>query len=117
MKDLHSKIYNSLILVFITVAIAGCGNDESSEISGDTWFDADPVKQMYAAQIRMEAIEAGKSEADRSCEAIIPMAKKSLSDSGNGTVVQIMYKLCNNAGLKFQNEIRCEADRLQILCQ
>jgi len=117
MKNFHSKTYCSLLLLFITIAIAGCGNDESSAIGGDTWFDADPVKQMYAAQIRMKAIEAGKSEADRSCEAVLPMAKKSLNDSGNGTVVQIMYKLCNNAGLMFQNEIRCEADRLQILCQ
>lgn len=65
----------------------------------------------------MEAVEAGKSEADMSCGAVLPLAKKSLSDSGSGTVAQIMYKLCNNAGLKFQKEIRCEADRLQVLCR
>lgn len=117
MKDIHNNIFYSLILGFIIAVIAGCSNDQSTPSSGDTWFDADPVKQMYAAQIRMEAIEAGKSEADSSCGAVLPLAKKSLSDSGNGTVVQIMYKLCNNAGLKFQNEIRCEADRLQVLCR
>lgn len=117
MKQSRSKIFYYVMLAFVTAAIAGCGNDESSASSGDTWFDAGPVQQMYAGQIRMEAIEAGKSEADMSCGAVLPLAKKSLSDSGNGTVVQIMYKLCNNAGLKFQNEIRCQADRLQVLCR
>jgi len=117
MKDSYCKILYSVMLGLVTAAIAGCGNDESSASSGDTWFDAAAVKQMYAAQIRMEAVEAGKNEADRSCAAVLPLAQKSLSESGNGTVVQIMYKLCDNAGLKFQNEIRCQADRLQVLCR
>lgn len=117
MKDLRSQIYVSLVLTFVVTGMAGCGNDESSANSGETWFDADPVKQMYVGKIRLEAIEAGKTEADRSCEAVLPLARKSLNDSGNGTVVQIMYKLCDNAGLKFQSKIRCESDRLQVLCR
>ena len=117
MKHRQSKVIYPVILAFVIAAMAGCGNDESSASSGDTWFDANAVTQMYAAQIRMEAIEAGKSEADMSCGAVLPLAKKSLSDFSGGMVAQIMYKLCNNAGLKFQNEIRCEADRLQVLCR
>lgn len=124
MKHSHSKILYSMILAFVTAATTGCGNDESaakseqpSASNGDTWFDANPIQQMYAGQIRMEAVEAGKSEADMSCKAILPMAKDLLSNSGSGMTVQIMYKLCSNAGLKFQRELRCEADRLQVLCR
>ena len=106
-----------VMLGLLIVTTPGCGNDGSSGISGDIWFDAGPVQQMYAAQIRMEAVEAGRSEVDRSCKKILPLAEESLRDSGNGTVVQIMYKLCSNAGLRFQNEIRCQADRLQLLCR
>lgn len=117
MKHSQSKILYPVILAFVTAAIAGCGNEEPSASSSNTWFDANPIQQMYAGQIRMEAVEAGKSEADMSCKAILPMAKDLLSDSGSGMTVQIMYKLCSNAGLKFQKELRCEADRLQVLCR
>lgn len=117
MERSRRRTFYPVILMFLTTAMVGCGNDESSASSDDTWFDASPVQDMYAAQIRMEAIEAGKREFDASCGAVLPMANKSLSDSGNGMVVQIMYKLCNNAGLKFQNKVRCESDRLQVLCR
>jgi hypothetical protein len=96
-----------VILGFVTAAIAGCGNDESSANSGDKWFDAGNVEQGYKSQIQMDALNAGKKpfEADTICTAILPMAQRSLSDSGNtGTLVQIMYKTCNDAGLKFHNK-------------
>jgi hypothetical protein len=78
------------------------------------------MEQLYEAQIGMDAINAGKSPsvADTSCAAILPMARKSLSDPSNvGMPAQIMYKICNDAGLKFQNEVRCEAEGLQVLCR
>jgi hypothetical protein len=118
MTYLRTKnIFLYMVLIFTITAIAGCGDGKSSASSSDKWFDAYTVQEMYAAKIKMEAVEAGKSEADRSCEAILPLTQKSLRDSGNGMVVQIMYKICNNAGLKFQEKVRCEADKLQILCR
>jgi len=113
----NSKTLLVAMLGLVTATIAGCGNDETSTGSGGTWFDADPVKDAYAGQLRLEAIEAGRSEVDGSCEAVLPLARRSLSDFEGGTVAQIMYRLCSNAELEFQNEIRCEADRLQILCR
>lgn len=127
MKYSRSKILYSVILTFATAAITGCGNDESSAknqesfaSSGDKWFVAGNVEQAYRSQIQMDALNAGKKpfEADTSCMAILPIAQKSLSDSSNaGTFVQLMYKTCNDAGLKFQNKARCEADQLQLLCR
>jgi hypothetical protein len=120
MEHSHRKIFYYLILGFVTAAIAGCGNDESSATSGDKWFDAGNVEQAYKSQIQMDALNAGKKpfEADTSCMAILPMAQKSLSDSSNtGMLVQLMYKTCNDAGLKFHNKARCEADGLQVLCR
>lgn len=120
MQRLRSKILYFPVLVFLAAAIAGCGNDESSATSGDKWLDAGGVELFYDAQIRMDAVNAGKSqfEADRSCAAMLPMAQKSLSDSSNvGMSVQVMYKTCNDAGLKFQNEVRCEANQMQVLCR
>lgn len=123
MKHSHRKIFYYVTLGLVTAAIAGCGNDESSATSassGDKWFDEGNVQQIYVAQIRMDALNAGKKpfEADISCTAILPMVQKSLSDSSNaGEVVQLMYKACNDAGLKFQNKARCEADQLQVLCR
>jgi hypothetical protein len=120
MKHSRSKIIYSVILAFVATAIAGCDNDESSARSGDKWFDAGGVELIYDGQIRMDAVNAGEDQfaADKSCAAMLPMARKSLSDSSNaGTDVQVMYKTCNDAGLKFQNKVRCEADRLQVLCR
>jgi len=127
MQHSQSKIINSVMLVFVAAAIASCSNDESSatsskpsNTSNDKWLDAWNVEQLYEAQIGMDAINAGKksSEADTSCAAILPMAQKSLSDASNvGMPAQIMYKICNDVGLKFQNEVRCEADGLQVLCR
>lgn len=127
MKHSHSKIIYSVMLAFVAAVIAGCSNDESSATSqesstssGDKWLDAGNVEQLYDAQIGMDAINAGKKpfEADKSCTAMLPMARKSLSDSSNvGMPAQLMYKTCNDIGLKFQNEVRCEADRLQVLCR
>jgi len=109
-----------VILGVITAAAASCGNDESSANGDEKWFDAGNVEQAYKSQIQMDALDAGKKpfEADTSCLAILPIAQKSLSDSSNtGMLVQLMYKTCNDAGLKFQNKARCEADRLQVLCR
>jgi hypothetical protein len=127
MQHSYSKIIYLVALAFVAAAIAGCSNDESSATSeepsmrsGDKWLDAGNVKQLYDAQIGMDAINAGKDpfEADKSCTAILSMARKSLSDASNvGTPAQLMYKTCNDVGLKFQNEVRCEADRLQVLCR
>jgi len=127
MHHLNSKIIYSAMLVFVAAAITSCSNDESSatspeasNASSDKWLDAWNVEQLYEAQVGMDAINAGKkpSEADKSCAAILPMARKSLSDPSNvGMPAQIMYKICNDAGLKFQNKVRCEADALQVLCQ
>ena len=116
----RSKIFYSVILALVAAAITGCSDDESSAADGDKWFDAGGAELIYEAQIRMDAINAGKDQfaADKSCAAMLPMAQKALSDSsGAGTSVQIMYKTCNDAGLKFQNKVRCEADRLQVLCR
>jgi hypothetical protein len=120
MEHRREKIISSLIFAFVLTAIAGCDNEESSTNSSGKWFDAGNVQQAYKAQIRSDALTAGEEpfEADTSCKAILPMAQKSLSDSSStGMLVQLMYKTCNDAGLKFQNEARCEADRLQVLCQ
>lgn len=68
----------------------------------------------------MDAIDAGKDQfaADKSGAALLPLAQKSLSDSGNaGMEVQAMFETCNDAGLEFENEVRCEADRQQVLCR
>jgi hypothetical protein len=126
MQHSHSKIIYSAMLVVIAI-IAGCSKDESSTTSQETsmrsddkWLDAGNVEQLYDAQIGMDAINADKNpfEADKSCTAMLPMARKSLSDTSNvGTPAQLMYKTCNDVGLKFQNEVRCEADRLQVLCR
>lgn len=117
----------STLFIIAFVSIAGCSNDDSSakspepsNTSSDKWLDAWNVQQLYEAQIGMDAINAGEnpSEADTSCAAILPMARKSLGDASNvGMPAQIMYKICNDAGLKFQNEVRCEADGLQVLCR
>jgi hypothetical protein len=120
MQQSRSKIIYSVVLGFATAAIGGCSNDESSEKSGDRWFDAGGAELIYDAQIRMDAVDAGKDQfaADKSCAAMLPMAQKALSDSGSaGMDVQLMYKACKDAGLKFQNKVRCEADRLQVLCR
>jgi hypothetical protein len=112
MQHSSSKIFLSVIVAFAIAATVGCGK------SGK-WFDSGGAELLYAAQIRMDADTAGKNpfKADTSCAAMLPMAQKSLSDSSNaGMDVQVMYKTCNDAGLKFQNEVRCEADRLQVLC-
>jgi hypothetical protein len=114
MKHSRSKVLYSAILAFVITAIAGCGN------SSDKWLDAGGVELIYEAQIRMDAVNAGLDQfaADKSCEAMLPMAKKSLSDSSSvAMAVQIMDKTCNDAGLEFQNDVRCEADRLQVLCR
>jgi hypothetical protein len=122
-----SKFIYSVLFAFGTAAIVGCSDDGSSPESqepaastDDKWFDAGGVELIYDGQIRMDAINAGKDQfaADKSCAAMLPMAQKSLSDSSNaGTDVQVMYKTCNDAGLKFQNKVRCEAGRLQVLCR
>lgn len=123
MQHPHRRISRLLIAAFAFAALSGCGGQESSESSassGDKWLDAWGPEQMYTGQIRMEAIDAGEDPyaADQSCAAMLPRARQSLSDSGNvGTVVQLMYKTCADAGLKFQNKVRCEADRLQVLCR
>ncbi|MEQ9462919.1 MAG: hypothetical protein RJQ10_04630 [Haliea sp.] len=114
------RMFSYAMLGLAAVATAGCGGDQSSANSDDKWFAAWNVEQLYAAQIKMDAINAGRQpfEADTSCKAILPMAEKSLSDTSNtGTFVQLMYKTCNDAGLKFQNKARCEAERLQVLCR
>ena len=120
MKHSRNRIFYYAMSAFVTLAIAGCGNDESSANSGDRWFDAGNVEQAYRSEIQMNALNAGEKpfEADTSCMAILPLAQESLNDSSNtGTLVQLMYKTCNDAGLKFQNKARCEADRLQVLCR
>lgn len=116
----HGKIRFSLILALLSGAISGCDTQDPSGASDGRWFDSGGAELVYDAQIRMDAINAGKDQfaADKSCEAMLPMARKSLADANNGgTDIQIMYKTCNDAGLKFQNEVRCEADRLQVLCR
>ena len=120
MQHSRSKIFYSVILALVAAAITGCSDDEPSASSGDKWLDAGNVEQLYNAQIGMDAINAGKRpfEADKSCTAMLPMARKSLNDASNvGMPAQLMYKTCNDVGLKFQNEVRCEADRLQVLCR
>lgn len=120
MRHSCSKVIYTVMFSFIAVTIDGCGQDDSSARSDDKWLDAGGVEVVYDGQIRIAAINAGKDQfaADKSCSAMLPMAQKSLSDSsGAGADVQIMYKTCNDAGLKFQNKVRCEADRLQVLCR
>lgn len=120
MKHLRNGILYYVIFAFVTLAIADCGKDEYSANSGDQWFDAGDVEQAYKSEIQMSALNAGNKpfEADTSCMAILPMAQKSLSDSSNtGTLVQLMFNTCNDAGLNFQNNARCEANRLQVLCR
>ena len=127
MQHSNSKIIYLVMLAFVATAMAGCSKDESSATSqepsmrsGDKWLNAWNVEQLYEAQIGMDAINAGKNpfEADKSCTAMLPMARKSLSDPNNvGMPAQLMYKTCNDVGLKFQNEVRCEADGLQVLCR
>lgn len=127
MQHSSSKIIYLVMLAFVATAITGCSKEESSATSqepsirsGDKWLDAGNVEQLYDAQIAMDVLNAGKNpfEADKSCEAMLPMAQKSLSDANNvDTFVQQMLKTCNDVGLKFQNEVRCEADRLQVLCR
>ncbi|PQA87453.1 hypothetical protein [Hyphococcus luteus] len=120
------RILPYLIAAFAAAGLSGCGGEKSSDSSRpsssseDRWLDAWGPEQMYLAQIKMEAIDAGENPnaADQSCEAKLELAEESLSDTSNvGTVVQLMYKTCADAGLKFQNEVRCEADRLQVLCR
>lgn len=67
MKNARRKILYSVILAFATAAITGCGNDESSAksqesfaSSGDKWFVAGNVEQAYRSQIQMDALNAGK---------------------------------------------------------
>lgn len=127
MQHSRSKIIYLVMLVVVATAITGCSKDESSATSqepsmksGDKWLDAGNVEQLYDAQIAMDVLNAGKNpfEADKSCKAMLPMARESLSDASNvDTFVQQMLKTCNDVGLKFQNEVRCEADRLQVLCR
>jgi len=120
MKHSRSRLTYIAMLAFVTVAMEGCGKDESSARSDDKWLDAGGVELIYDGQIRIDAINAGKDQfaADKSCAAMLPMAQKSLSASNSaGMDVQVMYKTCNDAGLKFQNKVRCEADRLQVLCR
>ncbi len=115
------QLFSHLTFGIATAVLASCGGGgESAADSGDKWFAAWNVEQAYAAQIRMDALNTGGQpfEADTSCKAILPMAEKSLSDTSNtGTFVQLMYKTCNDAGLKFQSKARCEAERLQVLCR
>ena len=118
----HPYRNSARFLIFALAAgtIVGCGSKESSAQSGGgKWLDAGGVELFYDAQIRMDAIDAGKSqfEADRSCKAMLPMAQKALSDDSGGADVQVMYKTCADAGMKFQNKVRCEDDRLQVLCR
>lgn len=115
----NGKIAYVLILAFASVVISGCGDGNFSGKNNDKWLDAGGAELIYDAQIRMDAVNAGKDQfaADKSCEAMLPMAQKSLKDSAGGMDIQIMYKTCNDAGLKFQNEVRCEAGQLQVLCQ
>ena len=120
MQHSRSKIFYSAVFVTLFAAMVGCGDDEPSANSGGKWFDAGGVELIYDGQIRIDAINAGKDQfaADKSCAAMLPMAQESLSDSSNaGADVQVMYKTCKDAGLKFQNKVRCEADRLQVLCR
>jgi hypothetical protein len=120
MQQSHRNIFYYVILGLVIAATIGCSDDDSSGSGGDKWFAAGNLEQAYKAEIQMEALNAGKKpfEADTSCMAMLAMAQKSLSDSSNtGTLVQLMYKTCNDAGLKFQNKARCEADRLQVLCR
>lgn len=124
MQIAHNGIARSLMMAAALAATAACGGQGSSaeggEKSGDKWLDAGNLELIYDAQIRLDAINAGENqfEADKSCKAMLPMAEESLKDSSNvGTDVQVMYKTCNDAGLKFQNKVRCEADRLQVLCR
>lgn len=120
MQHSHSRIFYSAIFASIVAAMAGCSGDESSGSGSGKWFDAGGVELIYDGQIRMDAVNAGKDQfsADKSCAVMLPMAQKSLGDSSSaGMDVQVMYKTCKDAGLKFQNKVRCEADRLQVLCQ
>lgn len=120
MRHQNNRVVYCMLCAFVAAAMAGCGDEKSSTNSGDKWFDAGNVQQAYKAQIRSDALSGGREpfDADTSCMTILAMAQKSLSDSSNnGTLVQLMYKTCNDAGLKFQNEARCEADRLQVLCR
>lgn len=127
MQQTPIKTFYALLLAIALGAAGGCGgpdgaatNARAAAASNDKWLDAGNVELAYDAQIRMDAINAGKSQftADKSCEAMLPMAQKALGDSSNvGTDVQLMYKTCSDVGLKFQNKVRCEADRLQVLCR
>lgn len=126
MQHSRVKIFYSLLLASVSATIAGCGAQDSSAQhkehakSDDKWLDAGAVELIYDAQIRIDAIDAGEDPfaADKGCETMLAMAQKALSDSSNiGSDVQVMYKTCNDAGLKFQNEVRCKADRLQVLCR
>ena len=120
MEHPHGRFIYSAVLAFVVTAMVGCGNGESSTNSEGKWFDAGNVQQAYRAQIRSDALSAGKEplEADTSCKTILAMAQESLSDSSStGTIVQLMYKTCNDIGLTFQSQARCEADRLQVMCR
>ncbi len=114
------KLIYPVMAAFVIAVMTGCGNGDPTANSEGKWFDGGNVQQAYKAQIRSDALSAGEQpfDADTSCAAILPMAQKSLSDSsGTGTLVQLMYKTCNDVWLKFQTEVRCEADRLQVLCK
>ena len=79
------RIIRTVIIASVSVAVGGCGNDESSASSEDIWLDAGGMELVYDGQIRMDVINAGKDQfaADKSCAAMLSMAQKSLIDSSS----------------------------------
>lgn len=119
MQHLRIRMVGSAMLAAALGAIAACNGGDTSSKADGKWFDAGGVELIYEGQIGIDEINAGRDPyaADKSCERMLSMAQKALDDSASaGTSVQIMYKICADAGLKFQGKVRCESDRLQVLC-
>ncbi|HZD51497.1 MAG TPA: hypothetical protein VE175_00485 [Woeseiaceae bacterium] len=107
-------------LICALAAVSGCSGAGSSGNSGGKWLEGTAAQGVYEAEATIRAVNAGSGpfSADTSCEAIIEIARESLSDPANSvTGIQAMAKSCNAAGLEFANELRCEAGRLQVLCR
>lgn len=119
MSYLNDRSYRTLLIISVLVVVSGCGGSSTS----GRWLESADAQGVYEADIRITAITSGDNpdpfqEVNTTCEAVLGEAQEDLDDPGdNVEIIQVIARPCTNAGLEFQNEVRCETGRLQALCQ
>ena len=100
------------ILSIATIfAVAGCGDNGSSQSAGGKWLEAPAVLSLYLANT--DLITSGRDK--EGCPVVIEDVRKGLDDPSNyGT--QGLLKICSTAGLEFGDDVRCKDKRLQVKC-